>query len=318
MWLLPCPEPTLRPHSHFLQDNGGPAREVLQAVASECRTRIEMYAIALQRWAEAELSGAAAAEQTGEAGQLEQQRRRRRRQQEQQQEQSAGAAPPRPPPPPRPFTISQAALLLTGLAKARLRVGGLVEPMLLQCESEIGQAAASDVARILIALGELHMEVGECNRLPSATTVGRAVLSCRFASGGQPWRSYINARSAVGQCHEGVCAWAKHDLFAGQPACQRTSPPTTCPPTTRRRRAAAGSAQPAGIHPWRPVPSRDGRRGLDAHSLQRPTIRPQAAAGAGHPTHQQQAGRVQHSRHDLRAVGAGPLQAHAAGWVGRR
>lgn len=164
----------LLPHTHtsstallpYFQDNGGPAREVLEAVTVECRTRIEMYAIALQRWAEAELSSgaaSAAAEPGGEAGQPAQQRRQgRKRQPKQQAEAAAGAAQQaRPPPPPRPFTISQAALLLTGLAKARMRVGGLVEPMLLQCEAEIGQAAASDVARILIALGELHMEVGE-------------------------------------------------------------------------------------------------------------------------------------------------------------
>lgn len=150
-------------HALPCQDGGGPAREVLQSVTTECRTRIEMYAIALQRWAEAELSGTAVSGAPAAAGGAAQpaKKSRRRRQAEQQQEPAGSAPQQQRPPPPRPFTISQAALLLTGLAKARMRVGGLVEPMLLQCEVEIGQAAASDVARILIALGELHMEVGE-------------------------------------------------------------------------------------------------------------------------------------------------------------
>ena len=52
-------------------------------------------------------------------------------------------------------------MLLTGLAQMELRVPGLVEPLLRQCEPAMPAATANDVARILIALGELRMDIGE-------------------------------------------------------------------------------------------------------------------------------------------------------------
>jgi hypothetical protein len=68
--------------------------------------------------------------------------------------------------PPPPFGPAQAALLLSGLAAQQLRVGGVVEPLLQQCRPALRQASADDVARIVIALGELQMEPGAAPLLP--------------------------------------------------------------------------------------------------------------------------------------------------------
>lgn len=60
-----------------------------------------------------------------------------------------------------PFTPADVAMLLTGLALQQLRVEGVVEPLVQQCEPQLEAASAGDVTRILVALGELMMEVGE-------------------------------------------------------------------------------------------------------------------------------------------------------------
>ena len=86
--------------------------------------------------------------------------------QEREQPSAASTAAPPPPPqqlPPPPFGPQQAAMLLTGLAQLQLRVGGVVEPLLQQNQTALQQADAEDVARILVALGELQMEPCECS-----------------------------------------------------------------------------------------------------------------------------------------------------------
>lgn len=99
---------------------------MLESVAGECRRRVEAYS---------------AAQQAAEAASAEQ----------------------RPWLRPPPFSPAEAAMLVTGLAQAQLRVGGLVEPMLRQCVPRLEAAAPGDVARIVVALGELQMEMGEQN-----------------------------------------------------------------------------------------------------------------------------------------------------------
>ncbi|KAI3436523.1 hypothetical protein D9Q98_005940 [Chlorella vulgaris] len=98
-------------------------------------------------------------------------------QQQQQQEEVPPPPPPQQPsapvPPSPPFGPRQAALLLTGLAQLQLRVGGVVEPLLQQCLPALMRAPADDVARIIVALGELGME-------PAAELL--AVLIQRFSA----------------------------------------------------------------------------------------------------------------------------------------
>lgn len=85
-----------------------------------------------------------------------------------QQQQEEELPPPPPPPPPPPervppplFNPKQAAMLLTGLAQLQLRVGGVVEPLLQQCQPALArQVQVNDVVGILVALGELQMEPG--------------------------------------------------------------------------------------------------------------------------------------------------------------
>lgn len=120
-----------------LQD-GGPAKDILLAVTDECRSRLQEYQAAEKR-----ARGGAAAP---------------RRRQPRAGQPAAGVVPALPPP---PFTPADAAMLLTGLAQQRLRVGGVVEPLLQQCEAQLEAASADDVARILVALGDLLMQVGE-------------------------------------------------------------------------------------------------------------------------------------------------------------
>lgn len=70
-------------------------------------------------------------------------------------------------------------MLLTGLAQQQLRVGGVVEPLLRQCEHQLGEAEADDVARIIIALGELLMEIGEHEwGMVSVGSVSKGYLPC--------------------------------------------------------------------------------------------------------------------------------------------
>jgi hypothetical protein len=84
---------------------------------------------------------------------------------QQRDQQAQAAARPSAPLPPPPFGPAGAAMLLTGLAQMELRVSGVVEPLLRQCESAMPAATANDVARILIALGELRMDIGGWARL---------------------------------------------------------------------------------------------------------------------------------------------------------
>lgn len=154
------------------------ATDLLQAVVAECRTRVQEYGIAQQRhqraWAEAAPAEAAAqaahqgprlgrpVKTTTAAGERQQQQSAAERQQqsEQQPGQPGQQRPPPPPLQPPPFGPAEAAMLLTGLASKQMRVEGLVEPLLLQCEPAFGTAAANDLARICVALGNLQMEMG--------------------------------------------------------------------------------------------------------------------------------------------------------------
>ncbi|KAL4457502.1 hypothetical protein ABPG75_012367 [Micractinium tetrahymenae] len=118
------------------REGGSPARDISLAVVDECRSRLREYQQAEQQ----ARGGVAASRKRGPWARAA----------------ADGITLALPPP---PFTPTDAAMLLTGLAQQQLRVAGVVQPLLRQCEAQLDGAAANDVARILIALGDLMMEV---------------------------------------------------------------------------------------------------------------------------------------------------------------
>ncbi len=139
-----------------LQEGGraatsSPAKDICIAVTDECRSRLQEY-----QQAERQAQAYQRAEQRArdEAAGLQRKRKPRAK--------STEILPGLPPP---PFTPGDAAMLLTGLAQLGLRVGGVVEPLVRQCKARLETAPANDVTRILVALGDLSMEIRECWRL---------------------------------------------------------------------------------------------------------------------------------------------------------
>lgn len=136
-----------------LQEGGraatsSPAKDICIAVTDECRSRLQEY-----QQAERQAQAYQRAEQRArdEAAGLQRKRKPRAK--------STEIFPGLPPP---PFTPGDAAMLLTGLAQLGLRVGGVVEPLVRQCKPRVETAPANDVTRILVALGDLSMEIREC------------------------------------------------------------------------------------------------------------------------------------------------------------
>ncbi|PSC72706.1 hypothetical protein C2E20_3809 [Micractinium conductrix] len=137
------------------REGGGSARSISTAATAECRERLQMHAAASQssgRGSRRHRSRQPAAVAEQQQQQQEQQDEQQREQQQQEQLPLAVAPPP-------PFGPAEAAMLLTGLAVQQLRVEGLVEPMLRQCEEQLATAQPNDAARILIALADLLMPV---------------------------------------------------------------------------------------------------------------------------------------------------------------
>ncbi|KAL4440711.1 hypothetical protein ABPG77_000420 [Micractinium sp. CCAP 211/92] len=122
-----------------------PAKDICIAVTDECRSRLQEY-----QQAERQAQAYQRAEQRArdEAAGLQRKRKPRAK--------STEILPRLPPP---PFTPGDAAMLLTGLAQLGLRVGGVVEPLVRQCKARLETAPANDVTRILVALGDLSMEI---------------------------------------------------------------------------------------------------------------------------------------------------------------
>ena len=152
--------------------------------------------------------------------QTQQQQAEEARQAERQAEAAARPSAPLPPP---PFGPAGAAMLLTGLARMELRVPGVVEPLLHQCEPAMPAATANDVARILIALGELRMDIGAPAWLPSRSPGCSAVHHCAALLA-------ITCRP-----HAGLSAFAPADSSLPRPA---SASHAVCPPAAVELHAA--------------------------------------------------------------------------------